>query len=283
MGETPFEDIESRQPIMDLESTEQYPPDKMDGQWRLLTEAIRRDILVNPETRRVAISYVSSPVDESLAKKFLDELSLFPRIGKLIERFRDGIVSYLGLETVPEDQIIPDIRHAPSLQKPHDIVKRLKELYGENTQDYYLALLEYVNRGTFLRGITAQERLMVAQRYRFARDVKLLALQAEVAYLEGSITTDNSGNVVLPSRTCIRINVEDNTRRQELINPQNWQKRRQLKDRVYVIQVGSNKYILKEKKTPRHADTHRGGYKPGLTSLQELETANSFKERVFVV
>ena len=130
----------------------------------------------------------------------------------------------------------------------------------------------------FLRGITAQERLMIAQRYRFARDVKLLALQAEIAGLRENIQIDDGGEAVLPSGTSIRINVEDETRRQELLNPQNWQKRRQLKDRVYEIQVGPSKYILKEKKTARHTDTKKHGHKPGLTSLEEFQTAQHFQE-----
>lgn len=277
--ETPsLENIESRKPIIDRESTEQYSPDQMDQQWRLLTEAIRRNILTNPETRTAAIGYISSPVDESLPRNFLDGLSSDDRVARLKERYRDKIGNYLELEPVPEDQISPDIRNAKSLTKPENTVEMLQRLYGIDTPEYYENLRRYAESGMFLRGITAQERLMITQRYRFARDVKLLALQAEVAGLGENIQINDRGEAVLPSGTSIRINAEDETRRQELLNPQNWQRRRQLKDRVYEIQVGSSKYILKEKKTARHTDTKKHGHKPGLTSLEEFQTAQHFQE-----
>ena len=173
---------------------------------------------------------------------------------------------------------MPDISNAPALSMPQDNIEILQRLYGTDTPEYYESLKKNVESGMFLRGITAQERAMIAQRYRFARDVKLLALQAEVAELGENVQVDNRGETVLPSGIFIRLNTKEATGVKELLSPQNWQKRRQLKDRVYEIQVGSSKYLLKEKKTARHTDTKRHGHVPGLSSIEEFQTAQHFKE-----
>jgi hypothetical protein len=174
------EDIEIRNPVLNKESIEQFPPDQIDKEWRLITEAVRREILINPEVRNIAIEFVASPLSEALPDAFLDRLSVNQRIAKLADRYRSEIGNYLKLESVPEDQITPDITNSQSLRTPDGVINMLQETYGANTPQYYERLRKYVDSGMFTQGITAQERLMIAQRYRFARDVKLLALQAEV-------------------------------------------------------------------------------------------------------
>jgi hypothetical protein len=280
MKEPSLKNFETRKPIIDHGSAEQYIPDQIDQQWRLLTEAVRRDILSKPEIRDIVSSYISSPVDELLPKKLLDELSSDNRIERLKERYSDQILEYLNLDAIPEDQINPDVRNAVSLTKADDVIERLQEMYGIDTPEYYQRLKQRVESGVFLRGITAQERLMVIQRFRFARDIKFLALQAEVLSIgEKNIQINDRNEVVLPSGTSIKLNLEDEVKRQELLSPQNWKKRRQLKDRVYEIQIGSSKYILKEKKTARHSDTVKHGHVPGLSSLEEFQTAQHFQEK----
>ena len=272
------ENIERRKPVLDAESAERFAPDQMDQQWRLLTEAVRRDILTKPETRKIAAGYIASPVDESLPHRFLDGLSSDERVAKLQERYGDEIGDYLALASVPDDQINPDVSHSATLDQPEHVIERLRSIYDSDTPEYYQYLRECVESGMFLRGITARERLLVIQRYRFARDVKLLALQAEVAEQGGDVVANDRGEVHLPSGATIHINIEDEAKRQELLSPQNWEKRRQLKDRVYEIHVGPTRYILKEKKTARHTDTKEGGHKSGLSSLEEFQTAQHFRE-----
>ncbi len=276
----PVAKIRTREPVIDNEFEEQYKPEKMDQQWRLLTEAVLRDILTKPEIRKLVASYIKTPVSESLPKQFLDGLSSDERVRRLKERYKSQIGAYLDLEPVPENQITPDLRLAQSLSKPADIVRMLQRIYGTDTAEYYRQL--EAKSSMLLRGITAQERVMIAQRYRFARDVKLLALQAEASGIRENIQANDSNEAVLPSGTCIRINIEDETKRRELLNPQNWKKRRQLKDRVYEIEVGSSSYILKEKKTARHTDTMGHGHRPGLSSLKEFQTARQLRENGIV-
>lgn len=273
------ENIETRKPILNKESAEQFPPDQIDQEWRLITEAVRREILINPEVRNIAIEFIASPLSEALPDAFLDRLSVNQRVAKLADRYRSEIGNYLKLEAVPEDQITPDITNSQSFRTPESIIHMLQEMCGSNTPQYYEQLRKYVDHGVFTQGITAQERLMIAQRYRFARDVKLLALQAEVMEKGTEAQIGQNGEMVLPSGTEMNINnTEDKVKMSELMNPQIWEKRRQIKDRVYEIQVGSSKYILKERKTAMHTDTMKTGHKKGLTSLEEFKTAQDLQK-----
>lgn len=273
-----FESIEKRIPVLDKESAQPFPPEEMDRQWRLLTETIRRDILGAPETRQSVAGYAAIPVSETLPNDFLSHLSPSGQTDNLRKRYQDQIGRYLELAPVPEDQLDPDIRHAQALRRPETYLENLKSLYGADTPEYYTSLKQQIRSGSFLRGVTAQERLMAAQRYRFARDVKLLALQAEVLGQGSAIQIENQDEIKLPSGITITINAEDKLQRRELLSPQNWEKRRQLKDRVYEIQVGGSKYILKEKKTARHTDTKKHGHRPGLPSAEEFQTARHFQK-----
>jgi len=155
----------------------------------LLTEAIRRDILAEPEIRQVVSAFAKSPVSESLPNEFLTSLSSDDRVTKLKERYSQSIGDFLSLQAVPDAQINPDIRHAWPLSKIADKIETIETGYGKDTPEFWKRLQECIDDGDFLYGITAQERLMIVQRYRFARDVKLLALGAEVLDQKNNLST----------------------------------------------------------------------------------------------
>jgi len=271
-----IEDIPQREPVLNAESAEQFETKRLNHQWLLLTEVIRKEILSEPETRELVASFIDSPVSEALPAEFLEKVASNPRVAQLTARYKDELGTYLKIESVPDEQLQPDITHAATRISPSGRVSYLQSVYGEGTSEFYKALQEQITDGKFLNGVTVQEKLLTAQRYRFARDVKMLALQAEV---EGSPTEVNrDGCIELASGTTVMLNVEDEQVKQDLLNPQNWERRKQIKDRVYVIQVGESWYILKEKKTARHTDTKKGGHKSGLSSHGEFETAKYFQE-----
>lgn len=60
------------------------------------------------------------------------------------------------------------------------------------------------------------------------------------------------------------------------MNPDAWQKRTQIKDRVYNVEVDGKSYIMKERKTARHTDVMAQGHRPGLTSAEEFAAAHTF-------
>ncbi|MBU0661454.1 hypothetical protein KKG22_04755 [Patescibacteria group bacterium] len=281
--ELSIDDIEIRVPVLDGESASKYSYKELNRQWLLLTEAARREILSVPEVREIAKRFIDLPVDESLSGAFLEALSSNERIARLLERYKEQIGDFLELAPVPDEEVVPDISNAPQLHNLESTIKYLLQGHdNQYTPEFYEELKRIVDSGVFLHGITASERLIITQRYRFAREVKLLALQAEVLSDGQDIEMMNENEFVLPSGTTITLNIENETKRQELLNPQNWKKRRQIKDRVYELLVGSSKYILKEKKTARHKDTMRHGHKPGITSLQEFQVAEYFQENAVI-
>ena len=268
--------IPQREPVLDEITSKQYETDKLEEQWLLITEIVRQEILINSETRKIVAGFIGQPVSETLPAEFLELISTNERVARLVERYGEHLGLYVELDAVPDEQLQPDITHAEIKISPNLHIEYLQDLHGEDTKEFYQALKEKINSGIFLKGVTVQERLLVAKRYRFARDIKMLALQAEAS--EELIKATGDNNFALPSGTFISLNVEDEQIKQDLLNPENWERRQQIKDRVYAIQAGEAYYILKERKTARHTDTKKGGHRPGLTSYDEFKTAKEFQE-----
>ena len=276
--ELQIENIEKREPILDHKSTKTFPFEKIDQQWLLLTETIRQEIISNPETRQKAIKYIKSQVTESLADDFLNELSLDNnRILKLKDRYQEILGEYLKLEEIPDNQINHNITNTKTLGNPINTIETLQKVSGDESE-YHKALKRYIDSGDFTNGITAKERLMIIQRYRFARDIKLLALSAEMLEKNDNIDTKNKEIIKLDSGTTINLNTNNDIEKENILNPQKWKKRKQIKDRVYEIEIDSFKYILKERKTSRHEDTPSNSKLKSLTSLEEFQTAKDFQE-----
>lgn len=230
---------EKRVPSITREQAQVLQAEKMDKQWSLLVEAIRSDLQANPEIRSQLIKFCGEPVSETLPWNFVNSLSdIDPRMEKLTGRYKEGIEAYLNLPPVPDELIIPDIKGGR---------------------------------------ITKDEKEMVARRYRFARSVKILSLGAEILD-QKKLTPNEKGEIVLPSGIKVILDASADKEKLDLLSPHLWQRRRQLKDRVYEIEVNNRKYILKEKKTPRHIDTMRHGHKDGVLSSEEFAIAKKMQE-----
>lgn len=278
MSENNASVIETRTPVIGPENKQIYSPDDIERQWRFITEAVRRDLITKPKTRNVLLDFCATPVTEDLPNQFVNAVSnIDKRVAKLGNRYRDGIKDYLKLPAVPDEQIRPDIRHAPQLTKPEDVIKNLTQWYGKEDPMYEKSLRRDIEEGTFLRGITEQERLMIAKRYKYARDIKLFALGAEIVN-QGRILPNENGEIILPSGIRMVIDLNQDVQRADLLSPHLWERRKQLKDRVYEIEVNDRKYILKEKKTARHTDTAKGGHMETRSSLEELEVARQLQK-----
>lgn len=254
--------VDRRVPILNKDSAEAFPPfDQIDKQWFLLSEAIRRDIILKPDMRKKLVPFCTVPLSETLPDAMLNALSpIDPRVEKLAERYRLEVSSYLALPAVPENLIRPDISNAPSLIE---------------TDSYW----QYTRASE--SGITLQERQMVAKRYKYARDAKILALGAEILE-QPDVTPDANGEVMLPSGVKIAIDKNQIQQDTDLLKPHLWQKRRQIKDRVYEIHVNNRKYVLKEKKTKTHMDTKSHGHIEGRTSMDEFAIAQDLQKHGIV-
>ena len=271
--------IESRKPILDQESVEKYDFGKIDKQWTVITEHIRRNILEDIEVRKTVAQYAKITVSESLPYEFLLKISLDDKeVSGLIDRYK-SLIDFLNLPPVPDEHITPDITHSHLLRIPQAVIKRIEEEHEGFYKgiDPREVLQKWIDEGAF-RGVTFQERGMIARRYRFARDVKMLALIADSLSHYDSVPIGDQEKMILPSGIRIILNTEDDQEIKGLTNPAEWLKRKQLKDRVYQLQVGKSQYLLKEKKTDRHTDTKKYGhhsihfyrYDPGHTLFSRV-------------
>lgn len=241
-----------RTPVIDRERSEAFKIDDLDKEWNLVTETAKQNIFQNPDTRWALIGFTTTPVSESLPASFLSSVGgVDPRVNRISSRYQRNLGAFLALPSVPDELLNPDLKTAPSIRHIH----------------------------TSTHGISDEERAMVDRRYRYARDVKLLALGAEMIEIDRTSlqpqTKDDFTEYTLPSGTRIGIAIKDQQTVNDLLTPQLWEKRRQIHDRVYEIIVNGKRYILKEHKTPRHMNTIVDNQ--NLTSEEELKVAQKLQ------
>lgn len=273
-------DILVRQPILGEENRAQFPVNRIEKEWVSLTERAKRELVGDSKLRKSLLPFCTAVVSEALPSKFVE---IIEQIGNIptsatADRFKT-LRNYLALPAIPNEFLQPDLRHAQSLKNINRDIERLRR--NGSSEDAIAGWIEKEGkRGSYVNGITADEFRMVARRYRYARDVKLLALAAEIQDQKG-LEPVQQGNILeyqFPSGVGAAIASNRETERRDFLQPHLWDKRRQLKDRVYVIEVNGRKYILKEKKTPRHTDTQKQGHIEGLSSEEEFKTASFFQE-----
>ncbi len=201
-----------------------------------------------------------------------------PRNARLARFMGRTLGSVLELSPVPDELLTPDLRHAPSLRRKEDAIDFLTRRKSDHSEYYDDLLQETRERVEQSPGVTQAERDLVARRYRYARDVKLLGLMAELQEQPVGSTEAKDGVITheLKSGAKLVMTSEAFEASPTLLDPQKWESRRQLKDRVYVVTVDGKEYIMKERKTPRHTDVKEHGHKDGLTSQQEFEAAKEF-------
>lgn len=252
-------------------------PKRFERKWRVLTETVKRAMRTDLTLRAQLAGLAEAPVNETLPQKFMDLLQENPTVEGVKEKFRDSLGVYLALPPVPDEQIKPDISNAPNLLNLEEERKSLEEYHTpEETERHIERLLKYQQK-EFGEGINAAERQLVLQRYRFARDVKLLTLMASLLDQKDLIQEDEE-TYILPSGIKLYFNPLHPKAQELLMQPVLWEKRRQLKDRVYTIDIGGSMFLLKERKTARHKDTMKRGHVAGNTSLQEFQAARHFEE-----
>ncbi len=254
---------------------------RSDRQWSIVTEAARRAIIADNTVRSTATALATYPLSEGLPKIAVEQLSTAdPRIARMAKTSAATLGRRLSLAAVPDKVIAPDITNAPRLYDRKQAANSLA-LTVKYDSERYPRTLEHVADEIRVRpGISGAERKLVAQRYRYARDVKLLGLSAELHDHPIEINpADNPDEVlthILPSGIKLGIKAEAYAANPDLLDPVAWKGRRQLKDRVYEVRIGGIDYIQKERKTTRHTDTKKNGHRDGLTSQQEFEVAQEF-------
>ncbi len=261
-----------------------------DRQWLLVTEAARRAINGSVEARQLAVKFTQVPLNETLPAAALSELAATDdRLSRIISRAGAVLGRKLALEPVPDQAIAPDLRHSPKLKTREDVAGSLKAMKHEiYTQRSYDQTLEDTrDRQAEGHGITLAEQQLVDRRYRYARDIKLLGLGAELHDQPFTYDAEAAHDGILEhnmaSGTQILLTAEALDQEPGLLDPSQWQSRQRIKDRVYNVVVGGKEYIMKERKTIRHMDTTRHGHRDTMTSAEEFRTAQHFAGKGVIV
>jgi hypothetical protein len=227
--------------------TDLHSLETVEHQWEFFTAATLRAIRTNQPLREALTQYASRPVDQNLAAEMLREVAQADtQVAKLVDRFRGELGAFMALPEVSLVETDGDLNAALARSK-----------------------------------ITPVEHAFVADRFRDARDVKILALAAELTQ-QGAVSPDEAGEIDLPSGVRLMVDPADPELGRQLLDPMQWEKRSQLHDRVYEVTIGGSSYILKERKTGQHTSVTRDVLGPrhtdGLTSAEEYAVGKQFHE-----
>jgi hypothetical protein len=275
--EQALDGVDFREPIIGDES--ELINNNNDKYWNVLTESIRRAILTDKKVRKVATSFNIVPLSEVLPIQAISKLVEHdPRTSRLSKLMGKTVIRLLDLEQVPDDLLVPDIKKAPGIIRKKDEIDLLASMAKISPESFDDMLEDTLRRVESQPGISLAERDLVAKRYRYARDIKLLGLMAEL-YDQPFKSDDTESGIVsheLASGIKMAMTQKAFETTPALLNPAKWESRYQIKDRVYSVVIDGKEYIMKERKTSRHVDTLSGGHKDGLTSEQEFVAAQEF-------
>ncbi len=214
------------------------PRERYGHEWRYVTAALRQD-MNDPAVRRELIGYNSRPPSETLPAEAMHTLARIDRhVAQLETIYDEALVPYLDQPPIPDEIIGRDLRSA---------------------------------------ALPSRTIRMVAERYAFARDLKLLGLIAELKETGGP-DFDAQGDCVLPSGTRLHVDPKQPITTRPLLNPDNWEGREKIKDRVHKLTIDGQPWIMKERKSSRHTDLPDRGYRPGLTSAEEFAIGREMQE-----
>lgn len=261
-----FDDLVFREPVI---SDDEILYDVR--RWSIVTEAAKRAVRNSTETRALAREFSSSKLSEELPYHALRALaSTDPQVARSA-RSVGKFMDYLAIDPVPESALPIDIRTAPPLITKDARIERLINARESMSPEKYAAHKQQFTT-VDQKGVTSREKKLIIERFGYARDIKLLGLTAEL--YDSPINPDDSEDGIithmLESGTMLGITDDAYREYPGILNPESWQGRRQLKDRVYEFTVDDRAYIMKERKTNRHIDTMQHGHKDGLTSEEEF-------------
>lgn len=270
--------IETRLPAVDEHTVETVINPLVSREWTLVTEVIKRR-MPQSDVRAILESFIDKPVSQHLAGDMLDALQANAEVESVLKRSGTHLTDMLALAEVPEQAMTPDIKNTSRLSHPVDDVLHFRSF---NTDDERIKelLKQKSEQGIYTTSLSPYEAPLVLKKYTFARDVKLLALGAELTEV-GGVDLDEEGGATLPSGTRLKVSSEHSSS-PAFLDPSKWEYRRQFKDRVYEVGVDGKRYFLKERKTSRHKDTISGGHRDGLTSSEEFEVAVTLNSKASV-
>ncbi len=264
--------IPRREPVVTRERIEEINLEKTRRQWKVVTEKLKRAIQADSEeVVKTLLKAVEVPLSEELPYQFLSSIGERDNeFADLLKKYKKNLGAYLEIPSVPDDQLVPDTMHADYLPDPERKIHSMRE--WAPADEHEERIQNYIDSNLFMSGVSFTEKLLVLERYKMARDIKLLGLAADLQQsgVTGEIARDEFKT---EQGVQIKFVTRDKQIRQDFLNPSAWQRRAVIKDRVFLIQVGDKEYVLKEKKTTRHKDTPTNGTISKFSSFEELGLA----------
>lgn len=231
--------------ISQFETSSQDSPEltnrSIGKQWILTTELIKQQI------------------NESNAQQF----------ARLVKKIPDETLPLKLFQMIEAEELAsPRLREFLSR---HPQLKRYLEIPSTPEERY--TFYQGLQRGN--PNISESERQRIVQRAAFAREIKLLALYADLLSL-GNETLSKDHEFTTPNGANMIFNPQFENLRPFLLDPTTWESKRVIKDRVHSVIIGGKRFILKEGKTIRHQDVAGGpnrNIRFGNTPKQEYEVA----------
>lgn len=273
-------DQAARKPVIEGGFFKENSPEAVIRAWGLVTQALQEEMQTDVALRSQMAEFVAYPVDERLSTSLLEIAEQHPRTTKICKRYAEVLGSVLRSPVVPDGAIEQSIVRTRRLGES---ALQAEELVPKELLESFLGgvmLQGFVGEDFEKKGISLEEQQLLLLRYPFARDVKMLALAAvwKDHPLHLSSGTNEGIAITDDTQTGLKVMVVDHQALllNDLLNPDVWKRRVQIKDRVYLVQVNNKKFILKEHKTNRHKDTDRFGGRETVSSIEEATIGHVF-------
>ncbi|MDZ7587298.1 MAG: hypothetical protein U0946_06075, partial [Patescibacteria group bacterium] len=214
---------------------------RINKQWTVITEIIRRQLNDNNNDKeRNGLSGNIRSAILPLVKVVADEQLPFELIKILIEN-PDALSGRLTASLLKSKDLIDYLKQPSIPEEEYAFYRGLQPKKSDSPEK-------------------AANKRIVLRRSIYAREVKLLALGAELYSLDKS-RPENRYELETPNGIKMKLNPNFDNLREKLINPLGWEFKKQIKDRVHIVTIAGKEYILKEQKTKRHKDVRRAQYK----------------------
>ncbi len=222
----------------------------LDKQWLVVTELARR-ALVNkdPVFLEIAHSFIDKPVDQNVAPAFITQLAeQFPKVQGRLKRYPQ-LQTFLNTPAVDETFIGSDFESAEmSIVLGKNWLNELHAAESLELGGMFGLLSKFGQaRKDPEKGPKLKQLKLAQERYKLARDVKLFALGAELASI-AEPHVDAAGRLELPSGTELFLDEQFRELEPDFLHPEQWESRRQIKDRVYEVEINGKNICLKSKK-----------------------------------
>ncbi|MFA6963971.1 MAG: hypothetical protein WC227_04690 [Patescibacteria group bacterium] len=244
---------EAPEPVIKKQDLPNITADKLERNWHMILEIIHREASNNSNVRHILIEYADKPLSQDLPRELLGKLVIeSQRTARITDRYNEN-KKFIDLPSVPEHRI-GDQFYGSGTDDLMETISQEETTSPEEEENRINNVRHKIKHGFYHDKITGPEATSAISHYKFARDLKLLALEAELLENKDKIP-EGDDEFILPSGIKILANTADGGRvPSELFDPRVWEKRTptSYRNRTFLLEAGGKKYILKEKRTGRH-------------------------------